>query len=117
MITIPARYVSSRRYSEVHCPTVVAAAPSMMNTTLKPSTNIREFSITFANTGWRLSAAAAPVPEIRDTYPGKSGNTKGERKETIPAKNAAIGSGAACIDCYFTNSHQKRCPAGQFVTK
>jgi hypothetical protein len=34
-----------------------------------------------------------PAPEIRDMYPGTSGNTQGERNEKRPAINAAIGKG------------------------
>jgi hypothetical protein len=33
------------------------------------------------------------APEMRETYPGTSGSTQGERNETIPATNTAIGKG------------------------
>jgi len=33
------------------------------------------------------------APEIREMYPGTSGNTQGERNETIPAAKTPIGKG------------------------
>src|SRR5271166_5931283 len=83
---------------------LVAAAPSAMKTTLNPSTNVRECSITVrsirCSDDWRSSTL---VPEIRDTYPGTSGSTHGERNERIPARNAAIGNGKLCIVIYCNN--------------
>jgi hypothetical protein len=39
---------------------------------------------------WSSSTLA---PEINETYPGTSGNTHGDKNETIPARNAVIGKG------------------------
>src|SRR5215469_11144877 len=43
---------------------------------------------------------------MRETYPGTSGSTQGERKETRPARKAAMGVGLAIPDyctCRTTN--------------
>ena len=42
-------------------------------------------------------SSSTPAPEIRDTYPGTSGSTQGERNEIKPAKKAAMGSGRLFI--------------------
>jgi hypothetical protein len=72
----------------------VAAAPSITNTTVKPRMNMSECKKTVFNNlrsfDWSSSTLA---PEIKETYPGTSGSTQGERNETIPARNAAIGRG------------------------
>src|SRR5215469_5159604 len=39
---------------------------------------------------------------MRETYPGTSGSTHGDRKEIRPAKKAAMGSGRLDIDSYCT---------------
>ena len=65
-----------------------------MKTTLKPRMNPIEFTIT-RRISWPCGdfSSSTPAPEIRETYPGTSGSTQGERNEIRPAKNAAIGSG------------------------
>ncbi len=65
--------------------------------------NITEFSITVRST--RFSdrfRPSAPTPEISDTYPGTSGSTQGERNESKPARNAAMGNGRFAILGYCT---------------
>jgi hypothetical protein len=48
-------------------------------------------------------SSSTPTPEISDTYPGTSGSTQGERNETTPAINAAIGVGFAIrVYCTFS---------------
>jgi hypothetical protein len=42
--------------------------------------------------------SSTPTPEINETYPGTSGNTQGERNDSSPATNAAIGSGRLDIN-------------------
>src|SRR5215472_4624511 len=94
MITAPAIQVSCFLYSRANCPREVAAAPSITNTTVKPRMNMSECKSTVFNNlrsfDWSSSTLA---PEMRETYPGTSGSTHGERNETIPATNAAIGRG------------------------
>src|SRR5579884_933189 len=94
MMTAPAIHVRYFLYSRTICPRLVAAAPSITNTRVKPRMNIRECKNTVFNSlrsfVWSSSTLA---PEIKDTYPGTRGRTQGERNETIPAKNAAIGNG------------------------
>src|SRR4051812_30655230 len=74
-----------------------------MKTTVNPRMNITEFIRTVLRMDaapapsdgapGSLSAAAAPVPEIKEMYPGTSGSTHGDRNEIRPAANAAIGKG------------------------
>src|SRR5258708_38733291 len=93
-ITTPAILLRIPKYSWVSCPTSVATAPRLMNTVLKPRINMTEWPITVLVrrfSGFFSSSTLAP--EIRDTYPGTSGRTQGERNETNPARNAAIGRG------------------------
>src|SRR5438270_271909 len=94
MITAPATQVRYFLYSLTSCPTLVAAAPSITNTRVKPRTNMSECSSTVFNSlrslFWSSSTLA---PEINETYPGTSGNTHGDKNETIPARNAVIGKG------------------------
>ena len=74
----------------------------MMNTRLKPVTNVRELSITdFLNLLSCRFNSSTPAPEIRETYPGTSGKTHGDRNEIRPAKNAAIGRGSDDIAAYL----------------
>src|SRR5438552_2510586 len=66
----------------------------MMNTRLKPVTNVRELSITdFLNLLSCRFNSSTPAPEIRETYPGTKGSTHGDRNEIRPATKAAIGKG------------------------
>src|ERR1700704_853331 len=92
--TAPATQVSGFLYSLTSCPTPVATAPSITKTTVKPRINMSECNRTVFNTlrsfDWSSSMLA---PEIREMYPGTSGNTQGERKETIPATKTPIGKG------------------------
>src|SRR5713226_8851544 len=74
-----------------------------MNTTLKPRMKPMEFSITLPRRrdSWVFSSST-PAPEISETYPGTSGRTQGERNETSPARNAAMGRGRVDIGIYCT---------------
>src|SRR5215469_5281894 len=76
-----------------------------MKTRLNPRMKATEFSITLRNScDWCDFNSSTPAPEMSDTYPGTSGNTQGERKETRPAKKAAMGSGNVDIEVYCTCS-------------
>src|SRR5882757_4204737 len=94
MITAPATQVRYFLYSLISCPTLVAAAPSITKTRVKPRINISECNSTVFNSlrslVWSSSTLA---PEINETYPGTSGSTHGDRNDTIPARNAVIGKG------------------------
>src|SRR3569833_2006075 len=84
---------------------LVATAPSPMNTRLNPAMNISELNITRRSRGASASCnVSIPVPEISETYPGTSGKTHGDRKERIPATNAAKGKGKLCILIYGNNT-------------
>src|SRR5512146_2922755 len=73
-----------------------------MNTMLKPRTNISELRITL---GIRplppVRSSSTPTPEISDTYPGTRGNTQGDRNETSPATNAAMGDTEDIVNILF----------------
>src|SRR5882762_6313087 len=94
MTAAPASHVSHFLYSLTSCPTPVAAAPSMTKTTVNPRINITEFNSTVLRSLRSLDLSSSTLaPEIKDTYPGTSGSTQGERNETSPATNAATGNG------------------------
>src|SRR5205814_7244195 len=103
IITTPATRASVDLYCEASWPSSVESAPSVTKTTLNPMMKAIEFSITLRSTcdSWTLSSST-PTPEMRDTYPGTSGNTQGERNDTRPATNAANGSGRLVIQDYCT---------------
>src|SRR3979411_2241896 len=94
IMTAPATQVRYFLYSRISCPTLVAAAPSITKTRVKPRININECNSTVFNSlrslVWSSSTLA---PEIKDTYPGTSGSTHGDRNDTIPARKAVIGKG------------------------
>src|SRR5437763_15090035 len=75
----------------------VAAAPSEMKTTLKPTTKLSDLTMMPAISLRSLSCCSSSMvaPEINDTYPGTSGKTQGDRNETVPATNAANGRRSA----------------------
>src|SRR5215472_9743616 len=76
-----------------------------MKTRLNPRMKATEFSITLRSSCDSCDFnSSTPAPEMSDTYPGTSGNTHGERKETRPAKKAAMGSGNVDIGMYCTCS-------------
>src|SRR6266700_2325113 len=103
MIRTPATLASTALYCAASCPTSVEIAPSVTNTMLNPAIKANEFSITFRRTDASCTFnSSTPTPEISDTYPGTSGNTQGERKDTRPAKKAAIGRGKFDIQRYCT---------------
>src|SRR5579863_6898843 len=91
-----------------------------MNTTLNPRMNAMEFSMTLRNScdSWVLSCST-PTPEISETYPGTRGSTHGDRKETRPARNAAIGRGRLFITESFylpgANKLANKCGSIVFV--
>src|SRR5579864_1489716 len=99
MITTPATLASVCLYIPSAEPIPVAASPSAMKMVLKPRMNPMEFTITrrirFASGAF---SSSTPTPEIMETYPGTSGSTQGERKETKPAKNAPIIEGVGRVD-------------------
>src|SRR5882724_11955786 len=94
MITPPATQVRYFLYSRISCPTLVAAAPSITNTRVKPRINMSECNSTVFNSLRSLFCSSSTLaPEIKETYPGTSGSTHGDKNETIPARNAVIGKG------------------------
>src|ERR1035441_786802 len=101
MMTAPAMRASRVLYCASTCPTSVEIAPSVMKTMLKPMMNAAELSITLRKS-WPsfIFNCSTPTPEIRETYPGTSGSTQGERNEISPATKAANGSGRVDIFSY-----------------
>src|SRR2546425_12059675 len=76
-----------------------------MKTTLNPSMNPTEFSMTLRSSCASCDlSSSTPAPEIKDTYPGTRGSTQGERNDTNPATKAAIGRGRLVILNYCTRS-------------
>src|SRR5271157_551157 len=51
---------------------------------------------------WGDFSSSTPTPEIRETYPGTSGSTHGDKNEISPATKAARGSGRLDIGSYCT---------------
>src|SRR6267154_799269 len=93
-ITTPATFARIPKYWWVSCPISVATAPRLINTTLKPRMNMMEWpSTVFVSRFPEFLSSSTLAPEIRDTYPGTSGRTHGDRKDISPAKKAAIGNG------------------------
>src|SRR5712675_736339 len=73
---------------------LVAAAPSITNTSVKPRINMSECNSTvFSSLRSLFCSSSTLAPEISETYPGTSGSTHGDKNETIPARNAVIGKG------------------------
>jgi hypothetical protein len=71
----------------------VADAPRRINTMVKPATKARELIMTLNLTLLIFSefeSSCIDSPEINDIYPGISGSTHGERKESRPAIKAPI---------------------------
>src|ERR1700675_3903889 len=112
MMTMPATRISQGKDSRTREPRVVATAPSEMNTTENPRMNIRELTRT-TRRRWLLSCACSsstPTPEMSETYPGTSGSTQGERNDTSPAKNAAMGRGRLDTTLRFYKLRVRRGP-------
>src|SRR5258708_1386017 len=87
----PATRFSPSRWADKKRPTTPAEAPSDMKRTENPSTKrtalrriVRQCQV--------LSSCncSALRPVIVPTNPGTSGNTQGDKKEIIPARNAAV---------------------------
>src|SRR5438270_126402 len=94
MTTAPATHSRYFLYSRIIWPMLVAAAPSITNTRVKPRMNMSECNSTvFNNLRSLVCSSSTLAPEISETYPGTSGNTHGDKNETIPATNAVIGKG------------------------
>src|SRR5580704_14089862 len=69
-----------------------------MKTMLKPMMKAAELSITLRKSCPSfIFSCSTPTPEIRETYPGTSGSTQGERNEINPATKAASGNGKLVI--------------------
>src|SRR5579859_6472835 len=71
-----------------------------MNTTVNPRMNISDLSRIPPSSLCELSCSISSMvePEMTETYPGTKGRTHGERKETMPARNAPSGRGILSID-------------------
>src|SRR6202521_150877 len=104
MITTPAMRASSDLYCARTWPTSVELAPSEMKTMLKPMMNGAELSITLRKSSPSfIFNRSPPTPEIRETYPGTSGSTQGDRNEISPATKAASGNGKLVISLYCSD--------------
>src|SRR5271170_7923659 len=100
MITAPAILARSDLYCARTCPTSVEIAPSVMKTIIKAA----ELSITLRKSCPSCSfSCSTPAPEIRETYPGTSGSTQGDRNEINPATKAASGNGKLVISLYCSD--------------
>src|ERR1700728_2057509 len=103
MMMTPATRASSDLYCARNWPTSVEIAPKVIKTILKPKMKAAELNITLRKSCPSCDfSCSTPTPEIRETYPGTSGSTHGERNEIRPAKNAAIGSGRLDMRFYCT---------------
>src|ERR1700687_4707407 len=94
--------------SDLYCartwPTSVEIAPSVMKTMLKPMMKAAELSITLRKSSPSFSfSCSTPTPEIRETYPGTSGSTQGDKNEISPATKAASGNGKLVISLYCSD--------------
>src|SRR5208282_807700 len=103
-MTAPATRASRDLYCASTCPTSVEIAPSVMKTMLNPRMKAAELNITLRKScpSCNLSCST-PTPEIRETYPGTSGSTQGERNEMSPATKTASGSGKLVIFIYCSD--------------
>src|SRR5271169_4736655 len=99
MMTPPATRASNDLYCDSTCPSSVEIAPRVMNTRLKPMMKATEFSITLRKSSPSfIFNCSTPTPEIRDTYPGTSGSTQGDRNEISPAAKTAGSDGNGKLD-------------------
>src|SRR5208282_3384767 len=104
MMTAPVMRASSDLYCARTWPTSVEIAPSVMKTMLKPIMNAAELSITLRKSCPSCNFnCSTPTPEIRETYPGTSGRTQGDRNEISPATKAASGNGRLVIFLYCSD--------------
>src|SRR5580658_5787237 len=99
--TTPATMLKTMRCVIRNFPTHVAEAPRITKTTVKPTINASEFRSTRAINCPLASFfnSSIDAPESIETYPGTSGNTQGERNETMPARKA-MGILNSCDDIY-----------------
>src|SRR5689334_4875075 len=87
-----------------------------MKTILKPMMNIAECNITERNRRRFSPASSSTVePEMSETYPGTSGNTHGDRNDSMPAINAARGKGR--LDIMNIVPGLRDAAGGRFVTE
>src|ERR1035438_9013009 len=104
MMMTPATRASSDLYCARTWPTSVEIAPSVMNTMLKPRMKARELSINLRSRCPSVDfSSSMPAPEIRETYPGTSGSTQGDKNEIRPATKAASGNGKLVISLYCSD--------------
>ena len=92
-MTIPPILLNQTRYCCINLPSKVAEAPNNMNTSENPTIKLRAPAkirrIELCVFSLRLLNSSKDKPEIKEMYPGTKGRTQGERKDKIPAKNAA----------------------------
>src|SRR6202158_1199484 len=112
-MTTPAIRASSDLYCARIWPTSVEIAPSVMKTMLKPMMKAAELSITLRKSSPSFSfSCSTPTPEIRETYPGTSGSTHGDRNEISPATKTAGRDGNGKLDMSFYCSDREQPAAG-----
>ena len=88
-INAPAIGAKTPRFCRKNDPTALAEAPNEMNTTENPATNASDDRNNSAVRHFPpLRNCSMPIPDSMEMYPGTSGNTHGDRKETNPARNA-----------------------------
>src|SRR5271167_1469089 len=109
IMTTPAMRASSDLYCASTWPTSVEIAPKVMKTMLKPMMKAAELIITLRKS-WPsfIFSCSTPTPEIRETYPGTSGSTQGDRNEISPATKAASGNGRLVISFYCSEAFGRR---------
>src|SRR5208337_1945168 len=107
MMTTPAMRASSDLYCARTWPTSVEIAPSVMKTMLNPMMKAAELSITLRKSCPSCSFnCSTPTPEIKETYPGTSGSTQGDKNEISPATKTASGNGKLVIFLYCSDGER-----------
>src|SRR5208283_2159689 len=104
MMTAPAILESKDLYLARTWPTSVEIAPRVMKTMLNPMMKAAELNMTLRKSSPSfIFSCSTPTPEMRETYPGTSGSTQGDRNEIRPATKAASGNGKLVIELYCSD--------------
>jgi hypothetical protein len=86
MITMPP-IILTHGLLVIAAPTSPAVVPSIRKMTDKPALNASELMMTARRLVVPSFKPSMLTPEISEIYPGTSGNTQGERNESMPAAN------------------------------
>jgi hypothetical protein len=76
------------RFCRRNDPTALADAPKEIKTAENPATNASEDPKSPERGNSPLRNCSMPIPDNIEMYPGTSGKTQGDKKETRPARNA-----------------------------